>query len=119
MGATGVEDAQRVPDARQPYHRIVTTRRSALLTALRLAYVVAGILFVAAVTVAVIGSVTTFTTTAGEFVIDAEIPEDSPLNTPISWLALATFAAAALGALLTVIARVRAGGRPGGTADTH
>ncbi|MGD8194570.1 hypothetical protein ACEXQB_008760 [Herbiconiux sp. P18] len=86
----------------------MSTRSSALLVWLRLAYLAAAVLFVAAVVVACVAAVTTMTGADGRFSITAEVPDGSPLDDVINWLALSTFIAAAVGALLTVVVRVRA-----------
>ncbi|MCS5713222.1 hypothetical protein NVV95_01510 [Herbiconiux sp. CPCC 205716] len=85
----------------------MTHRTRSLLIALRVAYGACAGAFVLAVVVAFSAAVTTVTNDAeGGFSISFDVPDDSPALIPVYWLALAAFAFAAAGALLTVFARV-------------
>jgi hypothetical protein len=84
----------------------VAHRIRSLILASRIAYLAAAGLFAAAVVIAVLAAVTTVSTADGGFSITADVPDDSPAVLAVDWIALASFTAAALGALLTVLVRV-------------
>jgi hypothetical protein len=94
----------------------VTRRIRSLVTALRVAYAASLGCFVFAVVLAFAAAVTTVSENAGAVQIVFELPDDSPAMLPIDWLTLLAFAFAALGAVLTVLARVSA---PADLLDHH
>ncbi|GLK18707.1 hypothetical protein [Herbiconiux flava] len=94
----------------------MTRRIRSLVIALRVAYAASLGCFVLAVVLAFAAAVTTVSENAGAVQLVFELPDDSPAMLPIDWLALLAFAFAALGAVLTVLARVSA---PAELLDEH
>ncbi|MDO9396629.1 MAG: hypothetical protein Q7T71_08805 [Herbiconiux sp.] len=77
----------------------VPARTARLVLALRVAYILAGALFVADILIAVVGSYQMLS----RFGI---ILLEGPLGTLTEWIALSAFVFAALGAVLTVVATI-------------